>query len=70
MVDCVFMVDGPSINHRQKAINHKSWLMGCLREWLMVGLNIVECGFHTQDLSVWGSQIRSRQARWEAVHQP
>ena len=40
MVDGVFMVDGPSINHGQKAINHKSWLMGRLREWLMVGLNM------------------------------
>ena len=40
MVDGVFMVDGPSINNGQKAINHKSWLMGCLREWLMVGLNM------------------------------
>ena len=27
MVDGVFMVDGPSINHGQKAINNKSWLM-------------------------------------------
>ena len=37
MVDGDFMVDGPSINHGQKAINHKSWLMGRLGEWLMVG---------------------------------
>ena len=39
MVDGVFMVDGPSIIHGQKAINHKSWLMSRLREWLVVGLN-------------------------------
>ena len=32
MVDGAFMVDGPSINHPQKAINHKSWLMGLLRK--------------------------------------
>ena len=59
MVDGVFMVDGASINHRQKAINHELWLMGCLREWLIVGLNLVRCGSHTQYLSMWGSQIRS-----------
>ena len=51
MVDGVFMVDGPSINHGQKAINHKSWLMARLREWLMVGLNVGLDMVHVSDQS-------------------
>ena len=38
MVDGDFMVDGPSINHGQKAINHKSWLMGRLGEFVVASL--------------------------------
>ena len=30
IVDGVFMLDGPSINHHQQAMNHKSWLMGTI----------------------------------------
>ena len=38
MVDGCFMVDGPCVNHAEKAVNHVLWLTGLLGRWLTVGL--------------------------------
>ena len=32
------MVDGPCVNHAEKAVNHVLWLTGLLGRWLTVGL--------------------------------
>ena len=34
MVDRCFMVDGPCVNHAEKAVNHVLWLTGFLGRWL------------------------------------
>ena len=34
MVDGCFMVDGPCVNHAEKAVNHVLWLTGFLGRWL------------------------------------
>ena len=34
MVDGCFMVDGPCVNHAEKAVNHVLWLTGILGRWL------------------------------------
>ena len=34
MVDGCFMVDGPCVNHAEKAVNHVLWLTGLLGRWL------------------------------------
>ena len=34
MVDGSFMVDGPCVNHAEKAVNHVLWLTGFLGRWL------------------------------------
>ena len=34
MVDGCFMVDGPCVNHAEKAVNHVLWLTGLLCRWL------------------------------------
>ena len=41
MVDGGFMVDGPWINHAEKAVNHVLWLTGLLGRWLTVGISIL-----------------------------
>ena len=70
MVDGVFMVDGPSINHGQKAINHKSWLMGRLREWLMVGLNMgLDMVYVSDQSNPYRPDSEIRDGGWH-LHQP
>ena len=34
MVDGCFMVEGPCVNHAEKAVNHVLWLTGFLGRWL------------------------------------
>ena len=34
MVDGCFMVDGPCVNHAEKAVNHVLWLTVFLGRWL------------------------------------
>ena len=60
MVDGVFMVDGPSINHGQKAINHKSWLIGRWKEWLMVGPNMGLDMVYVSDQSPLPTRLRNK----------
>ena len=34
MIDGCFMVDGPCVNHAEKAVKHVLWLTGLLGRWL------------------------------------
>ena len=43
------MVDGPCVNHAEKAVNHVLWLTGLLGRWLTVGLITGECGLRNSD---------------------
>ena len=56
------MVDGPCVNHAEKAVNHVLWLTGLLGRWLTVGLITGECGLRNSDgwLDVLGRLFRTR----------